>query len=262
MRFSVLSSGSRANCTFVEAASGRFLIDCGLSCRQIEQRLRLLGIPPETIAAIIITHEHADHIYGAGSFSLKYRIPVYVTEETGRHLPKVFEKISFQSGKVFDLCGAAIHSFSILHDAIDPVGFRIESEGAVLAHVTDLGKVTGLVREHLQSADALLLESNHDVELLATCSYAWPLKQRIASSHGHISNTEAGLLLADVMHDRLATVVLGHISENSNTPQAATETVSYLLGGWLPENFLCACVREATPLYAVGPEISVSQAIA
>lgn len=223
MRFTVLSSGSKANCTFVEAGGSRFLVDCGLSGKQAEQRLAENGIDPKTLSAILVTHEHADHINGVSTLSRRYGLPVYANERTMERITKPRGREIFKTGQDFNLGSVEITPFSIVHDATDPVGYVIRAEGFKLVIVTDLGRVTTLVQEHVRGANAILLESNHDQEMLQACSYTWELKQRIASTHGHLCNEAAGQLLEEIMHPELFHIVLGHLSENSNTQTLALE---------------------------------------
>jgi phosphoribosyl 1,2-cyclic phosphodiesterase len=229
MRFSVLSSGSKANSTFVEACGKRFLIDCGLSGKQAEERMAEIGVDPTTISAILVTHEHSDHIHGVGTLSRRYRIPVYANERTLEHISKPRAKEVFETGVDFSLGDVRVTPFSIVHDAADPVGFAIYAEGFKFVVCTDLGRVTTLVEQHVRGANALLLESNHDQEMLQACSYTWELKQRISSTHGHLCNDAAGSLLEEIMHPELFHIVLGHLSENSNTPTLALETANRYL---------------------------------
>jgi len=229
VRFSVLSSGSKANCTFVEAGGKRFLVDCGLSGKQAELRLAEISVDPASLNAILVTHEHADHIHGVATLSRRYGIPVYANAGTMERIAKPRGREIFVTGQDFSLGGVECTPFSIAHDAVDPVGFSLRAEGLKLVVVTDLGRVTTLVREHVQGANAILLESNHDQEMLQSCSYAWELKQRIASTHGHLCNEAAGQLLEDIMHPELFHIVLGHLSENSNTPGLALECANRYL---------------------------------
>lgn len=224
VRFTVLSSGSKANCTFVEAAGERFLIDCGLSGKKAEERLVESGIDPASITSILVTHEHADHIHGVPTLSRRYGMTVYANEGTMEHVSKPKRKEIFTTGQDFSIGAVEVTPFSIAHDAVDPVGFAIRAEGMKLVILTDLGRVTTLVREHVRGANAILLESNHDQEMLQSCGYTWELKQRISSTHGHLCNEAAGQLLEDIMHPELFHVVLGHLSENSNTPTLALES--------------------------------------
>jgi phosphoribosyl 1,2-cyclic phosphodiesterase len=229
MRFSVLSSGSKANCTFVEGAGVRFLVDCGLSGKQAEERMAQIGVDPSTLQAILVTHEHSDHIHGVGTLSRRYNIPVYANASTMHHVAKPKGKEIFNTGSEFYVGGVRVEPFSIVHDASDPVGFAIHAEGLKIVICTDLGRVTTLVRQHVVNANAILLESNHDQEMLQSCSYTWELKQRISSTHGHLCNEAAGQLLEEIMHPELFHVVLGHLSENSNTPALALETANRYL---------------------------------
>lgn len=224
MRFSVLSSGSKANCTFVEAAGMRFLVDCGLSGKQAELRMAEVGVDPATLNAILVTHEHADHIHGVATLSRRYGIPVYANARTMERIAKPRGREIFTTGSDFSLGNIEITPFSIVHDAADPVGFSIRAEGLKLVLLTDLGRVTTLVQEHVRGANAILLESNHDQEMLQSCSYTWELKQRISSTHGHLCNEAAGQLLEEIMHPELFHIVLGHLSENSNTPTLALQS--------------------------------------
>lgn len=256
MRFSVLSSGSKANSTFVEASGTRILIDCGLSCKEAERRLTSIGVDPMTIDGIIITHEHSDHLYGVSAFSRRHRTPVFANSGTAKHLKKVHHLEKFKTGMNFWVGGLDISPFSIVHDAADPVGFAVQAEGLKFVQLTDLGRITPVVTEAVRGANAMVLESNHDQEMLRCCDYPWQLKQRISSSHGHLSNDTAGTFLLEMMHSELLHVVLGHLSENSNTPQLAMETVMKYVEISGPKNILPACVAQNTPLFEVGEMIS------
>ena len=225
MRFSVLSSGSKANATFLESGSTRILIDCGLSAREAERRLRSLGVDPATLSGILITHEHSDHITGVPVFSRRFKLPVYVNEATSEFLGPVDRLEQICTGEQFEIGSLTIAPFRIVHDAVDPVGFVVRSEGLRFVQATDLGKVTPLVKDALSFAHAMVLESNHDEDMLRECNYPWVLKQRIASTHGHLSNSAAATALSDAMHGELMHVVLAHLSENSNTPDQALSTV-------------------------------------
>ncbi len=253
MRFSVISSGSKANCTYVESGGFRLLVDCGLSGKQAEARLATHGVDAASIKAILVTHEHSDHIHGVGTLSRRHGIPVYANRGTMEHVGKVKGREIFSTGEELQVGPFAVTPFSIAHDAVDPVGFVLKSQGFKLVLVTDLGRVTTLVREHIRGANAILLESNHDQEMLQGCSYTWELKQRISSTHGHLCNDAAGQLLEEVMHPELFHIVLGHLSENSNTPQLALKTANRYLdqcsdrSGGL-RTLLCGNVYESLPL--------------
>lgn len=240
MRFSVLASSSKANSTIVEFGSCRILIDCGLSAKAAEYRLSERDIDPSTISAILITHEHTDHIKGVASLSRRFKIPVYVNRATSKFLGACFHTELFKTGESFSVGKVDIHPFAIIHDAVEPVAFTLTAEGMRFGHVTDIGKITNLVRDSIQGVHALVLEANHDEEMLQYCRYPWPLKQRIASSHGHLSNRAAGELLAEIDHSDLCTVILGHISEESNRPKAALEAVLEKCVSRCPRTIKCA----------------------
>ena len=255
MRFSVLASGSRANCTFVEAGGVRFLVDCGLSGKQVALRLAALGIDVESLDAILVTHEHRDHIQGVSVLSRRFNLPVYCNNATSEFIDKVYGYEEFETGTNFSLGDVELHPFRIVHDAVDPVGFEMFAEGMKLAHVTDLGRVTSLVTRALAGAHAVVLESNYDKEMLQICDYPWQLKQRISSSHGHLSNHEAAKCLIDLYHPELTQVVLAHLSENSNTPGAALEAATEALQPLGFTGIHCGTPSEPTPLFAVEPEL-------
>lgn len=261
MRFISLSSGSKANSTFVEAAGQRFLIDCGLSGKKAEERLVDNGIDPATITSILITHEHSDHIHGVPTLSRRYGMTVYANEGTMEFISKPKRKETFKTGEDFSIGDVSITPFSIAHDAVDPVGFVVRAEGFKLAVVTDLGRVTTLVHEHVRGANAIIIESNHDQEMLQACSYTWELKQRISSTHGHLCNEGAGQLIEDIMHPELFHIVLGHLSENSNTPTLALECTRKYLERCTDrskglKSLLCGNVYESLPcLYLDEPHL-------
>jgi len=251
MKLAVLASGSRANCSFVEFGAKRFLIDCGLTAKQIELRLDLLGIPASSLEAIIISHEHRDHTIGASVLSRRYEIPVYANQGTADFLENVYGVEYFETGKPFSLGSVSIRPFRIVHDAVDPVGFVVQADGIKLTHVTDLGKVTPLVEDAMHNAHAIVLESNYDKEMLQTCEYPWELKQRIASSHGHLGNTEAASILERVYHSELCHVVLAHLSENSNSEELALQASRTKLAPLGFQNVRCGNPRQPTELLTV-----------
>ena len=265
MRFSVLSSGSKANCTYIEASGVRLLIDCGLSGKQTESRLAEIGVRPDSIDAILVTHEHSDHIYGIHTFSRRHKVPVYINRATYEQLDREVVHEFFVTGEEFCVESVTISPFSIVHDAADPVGFAVKAEGFKFVQVTDLGRVTTLVHEQVQGANALVLESNHDQEMLQNCDYTWHLKQRIASTHGHLSNDAAGQLLSDTLHPELFHVVLGHLSENSNTPTLALQTANRYLElckdrARTLKTLLCGSISQSTPLLELDGESATAVA--
>ncbi len=229
-----LASGSKGNSLFVSCRNNSILIDAGLSGIEIERRLNILNISPESLTAIIITHEHSDHIKGAGILSRRFKIPVYITEQTYeacRTLGKIEDLCFFQCGVSFEIDQILVSPFSTSHDAIDPVGLTMEYNGHKIGIATDLGIVTTLVKEHLKNSNILYLESNHDIDMLINGSYPWHLKQRIKGRTGHLSNMDAGILVSELRTDALKHVILAHLSEENNCPQKAVQEISKSLNG-------------------------------
>jgi phosphoribosyl 1,2-cyclic phosphodiesterase len=239
---SVLASGSRGNCAIVASERTRILVDAGVSCRETFKRMKSLGvkspdmrsqeIEPRSLSAIVITHEHSDHVYGLATLAKKLRIPVFMTGATHQawsravrnqvgERPKLEKFECFESGRSFQIGDIAVRPFTIPHDAADPVGFTFRCEGVKIGIATDLGYLPASVRDHLRGCDVLVLESNHDLEMLRVGPYPWSVKQRVMSRVGHLSN-EA---LADFFrndYDNSATfVVLAHLSEENNHPEIA-----------------------------------------
>lgn len=224
-----LASGSKGNSLFVSCANSSILIDAGLSGVEIERRLNAVNINPENLTAIIITHEHSDHVKGAGILSRRFKLPVYITQKTYQacsNLGKIEDLYFFECGSSFKIDQILITPFSISHDAIDPVGLTLEYKSHKIGVATDLGIATSLVKEHLKNSNILYLESNHDPEMLINGSYPWHLKQRIKGRAGHLSNMEAGTLVSELKTDHLQHVILAHLSEENNCPQKALLEVS------------------------------------
>ncbi|MFH2093019.1 MAG: MBL fold metallo-hydrolase [Pseudomonadota bacterium] len=224
-----LASGSKGNSLFVGCLDNGILIDAGLSGKETQRRLAARDIDPERLTAIVITHEHSDHIKGAGVLSRRFDIPVYITKKTYQAcsgLGKIEDLCFFDCGKAFNIDQVRITPFSISHDAQDPVGLTLEYRDQKIGVATDLGIVTNLVKEHLKNSNLLYLESNHDLEMLLNGSYPWHLKQRIKGRTGHLSNTDAGNLVKELKTDRLKHVILAHLSEENNCPQKAAVEVS------------------------------------
>ena len=232
VKICVLASGSKGNAIYISSQSTSILIDAGLSGAQIVRRLQSLDIQPETLSGIVVTHEHSDHIQGVGVLSRRFGLPVYISRETHRACPQLGRLSAsqyFQSGSEFQIDRLNIHPFSISHDATDPVGLIVSTNGIQIGVATDLGMVTGLVKTRLNNCDALVLEANHDPEMLINGPYPWPLKQRIQSRHGHLSNQDTCNLLKALTHDRLKHVILAHLSETNNSPQKVFNTVTSAL---------------------------------
>ncbi|MCP4669752.1 MAG: MBL fold metallo-hydrolase [Desulfobacula sp.] len=229
-----LASGSRGNSLFVSCDDFSILIDAGLSGIEIQRRLNAVDIEPESLKAILITHEHSDHIKGAGVLHRRYNIPVYITKRTWNacsNLGEIKDLQFFECGKPFKINQIKIHPFSISHDAMDPVGLTLEYKTHKLGFATDLGIATTLVKDHLNNSTVLYLESNHDPDMLINGSYPWHLKQRIKGRTGHLSNMDAKNLIAGLRTDNLKHIILAHLSEENNCPKKAAAEVSKGLNG-------------------------------
>ncbi len=225
LKICVLASSSAGNATFVATGRTRVLIDAGLSRREIRRRLAAIGEDIECLDAVLVTHEHSDHTCGlvAISKAARRRTPVYLTYGTAECIDwydceaPVLER--FQAGSRFSVGDFDIASFTIPHDAADPVGFTLTAAGVKVAVATDLGYIPDSLRVHLRGTDLMLLESNHDLEMLRVGPYPWPIKQRVMSRRGHLSNEVAADFIRDDLDTSVTTLVLGHISEHNNHPE-------------------------------------------
>ncbi len=234
LRVVVLGSGSGGNAVVVESDGERILIDAGFSCRELERRMRSMGIDPKTISALLLTHEHDDHVRGAGRFAAKYALPVWATRGTiaGTTLPAAvaLRVETLESGHTVAVSGFAIEPFLIPHDAREPVGFVVEDRfRRRIGLVADLGCRSRLAWGRLVDLDLLIIEANHDLEMLREGPYPWSLKQRVASRHGHLSNSEAADGLPELFSDRLRQIVLYHLSRTNNRPALAAATIGETL---------------------------------
>jgi phosphoribosyl 1,2-cyclic phosphodiesterase len=224
MRIAVLGSGSGGNAAVVEAGGLRLMIDAGLSAKQLALRLRLAGIDPETLDGILLTHEHGDHVRGLKVFLKQFPVAVFTTAATARIVREAGIAGGtwkfFEAGQSFALGGLAIETFAIQHDAVDPVGFVVGDGARRVGFLSDAGFVTRSVTERLRGLCGLFVEANYDEALLeADTKRPWPIKQRIASRHGHLSNRQVAELIREISHPALARVVLGHLSSDCNTPE-------------------------------------------
>jgi len=224
VKFCVLASGRSGNAALLATGKTRILIDAGLSMREIGRRMASVGEDLEAIDAILLTHEHCDHIAGVPVLArrLKKPKPFFLTRLTGpaidwEHSVPVLEP--FQAGAKFQIGDIEVQSFSIPHDAIDPVGFCFEAEGVRIGIATDLGYIPGSVKYHLNRCDLLLIEANHDLEMLKVGPYPWSVKQRVMSRVGHLSNAATCDFLSDELDSRASHVILGHVSEANNHPE-------------------------------------------
>ncbi len=229
----ILASGSKGNAVFVSGGAASILIDAGLSGVEIERRMTSRGLDPKNLDAILVSHEHSDHIQGVGILSRRYKLPVYISPKTqsaaASQLGNLHDLKTIECGSTFAINDLAIHPFSISHDAADPCGFTIFQKETKIGIATDLGIATAMVKEHLKECSLLILEANHDEEMLINGPYPWPTKQRIKSRTGHLSNTASKTLLEELQHDCLKHVILAHLSETNNTPRKAAQEVGRAL---------------------------------
>ena len=230
LEFAAIASGSSGNCIYVASNHTRLLIDAGLSGKRIEAGLGELSLTGYVIDALLITHEHSDHIYGAGVIARRYDLPVYATGGTWDAMTDKMGKLKpsaknvVYSGEPLIINDLCITPFGIPHDAAEPVGYTITDGKEKITVATDIGHITDDVKEKVKDSSILLIESNHDVEMLKEGPYPYPLKQRVLGDLGHLSNENCGKMLTEVLSDKLKYIFLGHLSEQNNTPMLAFET--------------------------------------
>jgi phosphoribosyl 1,2-cyclic phosphodiesterase len=258
---SMLASGSKGNCAFVASARTKILVDAGVSCRETFKRLKSLDEDPHSLSAILITHEHCDHVYGLATLARKLRIPIFMTAAThaawaraqrnqNGERPRLDRLEKFESGHRFQIGDIEVKPFTIPHDAADPVGFTFRAEGIKVSIATDLGYLPVNVRDHLRGSDVLIMESNHDVEMLRGGPYPWSVKQRVASNVGHLSNEKLADFFTGDYDNSAAFVVLAHLSEQNNHPEIARRGAERALaerGGLFNNRVLVAVQSEALP---------------
>lgn len=235
IKFCPIVSGSEGNSVYIGTEYTNILIDAGLSGKRIEEGLKQIDVLAETIDGIFVTHEHADHIQGVGVLSRRYDLPIFATEGTWNAMDCILGNISrknrkiIYSGEKMEFNDLIINPFSISHDAAEPVGYSVLAGNIKMAVATDMGHVTDIVKEGVADSDILLVESNHDIDMLQNGSYPYYLRQRILSDRGHLSNDTAGGLLSEMVTSRLKHVFLGHLSNENNRPDLAYKTVEELL---------------------------------
>jgi phosphoribosyl 1,2-cyclic phosphodiesterase len=250
-QLTVLGSGSSGNCALVETAGTRVLVDAGLSARRMANALGAIGVQPHQIDAILITHEHSDHAAGVAVWSKRHQTPVYANRLTAEALSRGTEGTAwriFSTGADFTIGDLNVQSFAIPHDAAEPVGFVLRHAKAALGFLTDLGFATRMVTERVREVHTLVIETNHDERMLQNDTRRpWSVKQRIMSRHGHLSNAAAAEVLAEIAGNGLQRAVLGHLSEDCNTPELAVSTVRnrLALSGAESVQVLCATAPEA-----------------
>ncbi len=247
MIVTTLASGSSGNCILISQGDTHLLVDCGISCRRIQQALAALELTAEQLSGILITHEHSDHISGLATLFKKYRLPVWCSRGTGRQLTYRIAFLDevlhpFVPGEMFRVGELTVGTFATLHDAADPVGYTFTDGHHKAAVVTDLGQVTSVVEDSVRGADLLVAEANHDPDLLMQGTYPWQLKQRVLGHHGHLSNAACAEL---VMRSGAQTVILAHLSAENNNPALALETVRAAVGSTVTVEVAprCACGR-------------------
>ena len=254
MKLCPLCSGSSGNATYIEAGGARLLIDAGLSCKRIVGLLDRIGVAPGSLSAILITHEHVDHVRGVNVLSKKYDLPVYANAETWSMLREPLKDVLpknmcvFETDRDFYLKGVRILPFAVPHDAIRCVGFTVSDGTHKAAVCTDLGHVDARILSALYDSDLLLFEANHDVDMLMAGSYPYLLKKRILSGSGHMNNEDCAKALIELHEHGVNNVILGHLSRENNYPELAMVTVqSYLEQAGIRDEMRVAVARWEEP---------------
>lgn len=241
IRFAMLGSGSKGNATLIEHRGTRILVDCGFQLRDAEARLLRLGVEPGSLAAILVTHEHGDHLGGVGRLARRHRVPVWMTYGTHRAWrdPQVPHLIRFSPRQCFEIGGLAIEPYPVPHDAGEPCQYVLAAAGLRVGILSDAGHISAHMRAALAGCDALMLECNHDPQLLRDGPYHDRLKRRVGGDRGHLSNAQTAALLQDYALGRLQHLVLTHLSEINNRPELALAAVQAVTCG-TPSGLRCA----------------------
>jgi phosphoribosyl 1,2-cyclic phosphodiesterase len=228
----MLGSGSAGNSALVATDHCKILVDGGLSARQLVLRLAQCGIVPEQLDGVLLTHEHTDHVCGLDVLCRKFDVPIYCNALTAEAIrcDGLFARHRnwriFRTGSEFSICDITVQTFPVPHDAVDPLGFVVRAGSGGLGFITDLGYATKMIIERLRKVQTLVIETNHDEKLLQNDTHRpWPVKQRIQSRHGHLSNTAAASVIEELLSGEIERVVLGHLSRDCNTPELALNTV-------------------------------------
>jgi phosphoribosyl 1,2-cyclic phosphodiesterase len=234
-RLCSLASGSSGNCIYVGSESSGILVDCGVSGKEILENLKNIGVCTSSIKGIVVTHEHSDHTKGVGIISRKLNIPVYANSGTWQGMSDCIGAIKsenikyFETGIGFNIDEIEVKPYSIPHDAADPVGYSFTHANKKVCIATDLGYFSQEVKDNIQKSDMVLLEANHDIEMLKVSSYPYFLKRRILSNVGHLSNEAAGNAVLELLHSGVKKILLGHLSKENNFPELAYQTVKNIL---------------------------------
>jgi len=259
----MLGSGSAGNSALVATDHCKILVDGGLSARQIVLRLEQCGVTPERLDGVLLTHEHGDHVCGLEVLCRKLDIPIYANSQTaeavrcpaGAGLDRHRNWRIFRTGAEFKICDIIVQAFPVPHDAVDPVGFAFYAGSSGLGFITDLGYATKMIVERLRGVHTLVIETNHDEKLLQNDSHRpWPVKQRIQSRHGHLSNNAAATVIEELLPGKINRVVLGHLSRDCNTPELAMRTVRETLHkiGKTDIELFCASQSAVSPRFRIG----------
>ena len=258
----VLGSGSAGNAALISTNHCRLLVDGGLSARQIVVRLALCGVVPEQLDGVLLTHEHGDHVCGLEVLCRKFHLPIYCNALTAEAVRYSSDSLGahrnwriFRTGADFSICDITVQTFPVPHDAVEPVGYAFHAGRNGLGFITDLGYPTKMLVERLRQVHTLVIETNHDEKLLQACQVRpWPVKQRIMSRHGHLSNAAAAGVIEQLLPGRIERVVLGHLSRDCNTPELAGGTVRTALEkhGHDRLEVFCADQRELSPRFVIG----------
>jgi phosphoribosyl 1,2-cyclic phosphodiesterase len=257
----LLGSGSAGNSALVATDHCKVLIDGGLSARQIALRLEQCGVMPEQLDGILLTHEHGDHVCGLEVLCRKFDVPIYANSQTAESvrcdcsLDRHRNWRIFRTGAEFKICDITVQTFPVPHDAVDPVGFAFYAGSSGLGFITDLGYATKMIVERLRPVHTLVIETNHDEKLLQNDTHRpWPVKQRIQSRHGHLSNNAAASVIEELVMGKIDRVVLGHLSRDCNTPELALRTVRHALNkaGKIDIELFCATQSEISPRFRIG----------
>ncbi len=234
LHFASLGSGSKGNATLVQSANALLLIDCGFTIKETERRLAVLGLSPSDLNAILVTHEHSDHIKGVGPLARKYKLPVYLTHGTGQYegVSKLVNRQAINIHKTFDIADINITPVAVPHDAREPCQFVFRSAQKTLGVLTDIGSITPFVIEQYKNCDALMLECNHDPRMLSMGPYPASLKLRVGGLWGHLSNQQAAELLRNIDYQKLQHLVISHISEQNNTEELARSAIDSVQTTW------------------------------
>ncbi len=251
MKVCVLASGSSGNSVYVQEGATRVLIDAGLAGKQIEERLRAIGVDAGTLQAIVVTHEHTDHVKGVGVIGRRFKLPVWMTGGTLEASKKILrgtERVRvFENDEVFDIGDLRFQPFALSHDAADPVNFTVMGGDSQLGIATDMGMVTRLVHQRLQGSDLVVMETNYDRDLLMNGPYPWDLKRRISGNRGHLSNGRAAEALCNLAEEGLQQAVLAHLSDRNNRPDLAEETCRTDLKHRGVNDFLLTVAQQERP---------------